>query len=72
MTIGTFDELSMFLEDYAKAYIFVLFLFYNVPSNSLEIANLYEKQMVNIKVENVISQRLLLNQAATSTQLWPW
>jgi hypothetical protein len=28
--------------------------------------------MVNIKVENVISQRLLLNQAATSTQLWPW
>jgi hypothetical protein len=69
VTIGTFDELSMFLEDYAKAYIFVLFLFYNVPSNSLEIANLYEKQMVNIKVENVISQRLLLNQAATSTQL---
>lgn len=55
MTIGTFDELSMFLEDYAKVYIFVLFLFYNVPSNSLKIANLYKKQMVNIKVENVIS-----------------
>lgn len=58
MTIGTFDELSMFLEDYAKAYIFVLFLFHNVPSNTLELANLYEKQVVNIKVENVISQRI--------------
>lgn len=44
-----------FLEDNAKAYIFVLFLFYNVPSNSLKIGNLYKKQMVNIKVENVIS-----------------
>lgn len=44
-----------FLEDNAKAYIFVLFLFYNASSNSLKIGNLHKKQMVTIKVENVIS-----------------
>jgi N-acetylmuramic acid 6-phosphate (MurNAc-6-P) etherase len=41
-----------------RAYILVLFLFYNILSNSLKIGHLYKQQMVNIKAENMISQNI--------------
>lgn len=58
MTADTFDEHPTFSEDYMRAYILVLFLFYNILSNSLKIGHLYKQQMVNIKAENMISQNI--------------